>query len=138
MVQGYSIIIPVFNEEDIISDNTIKLIKFLNKLKKPYEIILANNGSTDKTLEKAKYLSNQFENVKYVTLKAKAPGLAFKKATSLSSYENIISQDKTCVYYVTSSNSLSSRKSTSGCECIRLTYCINCCVEDSSYWHCNA
>lgn len=46
-----SIIIPVYNEENNVAILHSELINVLNSLKKKYEIIFVDDGSTDKTLE---------------------------------------------------------------------------------------
>ncbi len=88
----FSIVIPVYNEEEIIESNVKKLIKFLHSYN-DYEIIIANNGSTDKTLDKAKKLSRKYKQVKFVTISIKGAGLAFKMAAKKSKHNILISQD---------------------------------------------
>jgi len=44
-----SIIIPIYNEEEVIKDVIQKVINFLNKYNYKNEIIAVNDGSTDKT-----------------------------------------------------------------------------------------
>jgi glycosyltransferase involved in cell wall biosynthesis len=46
-----SVIIPVFNEESVIRECLKRLKKELNQIEENYEIIIVNDGSTDKTLE---------------------------------------------------------------------------------------
>ena len=60
-----SIIIPAYNEEG----NIIELNKVLNNTLKnlEYELIYINDGSTDKTLEKIKTISNNISNIKYIS-----------------------------------------------------------------------
>lgn len=48
----YSVVAPVFNEEENVAKLHGELIKVMNKLKADFEIIFVNDGSTDKT-EKA-------------------------------------------------------------------------------------
>jgi glycosyltransferase involved in cell wall biosynthesis len=60
--RGLSFIIPAYNEEESIS-NTLRRIKgTLSRLTIPFEIILVNDGSTDKTRE----LAQQFEVIKVI------------------------------------------------------------------------
>ncbi len=47
----YSLIIPIYNEERIIKRTLETLREFLKKQKEEWEVILVNDGSTDKTLE---------------------------------------------------------------------------------------
>lgn len=44
-----SIVIPVHNEEEVLEELYTRLTNALDKLDKPYEIILTNDGSTDRT-----------------------------------------------------------------------------------------
>lgn len=46
----YSIIIPVYNESDRLPASIDLLAKFIQGLDKPYELIFANDGSSDSTL----------------------------------------------------------------------------------------
>lgn len=46
---AYSVIIPVFNEENNVRNLHVELVTVLNTLKKPYEIIFVDDGSTDNT-----------------------------------------------------------------------------------------
>jgi glycosyltransferase involved in cell wall biosynthesis len=47
---GLSIFVPAYNEENIIEDRIKKIYAFLNKNFKDFEIVIVNDGSTDKTL----------------------------------------------------------------------------------------
>ena len=87
----FSIIIPVLNEELILEGNVKKLSDFLGE--RPFEIIIANNGSTDKTLEIANKLAGQDVRIKVVSVDKKAPGLAFKEAAKVAQGSIIVSQD---------------------------------------------
>ncbi|MEM7827007.1 MAG: glycosyltransferase [Candidatus Aenigmatarchaeota archaeon] len=90
----FSVIIPVFNEEKIIEKNTIKLIRFLNKLKENYEIIIVSNGSTDKTVDKGKRLEKKYsKKVRFFHLDKRGVGLAFRHAITHALYNNLISMD---------------------------------------------
>ena len=63
----YSFVIPVYNEEKIIAESVDKLYDFLRKTKKAFEIIIANDGSNDKTLEIAMKKSRQYKEVKIIS-----------------------------------------------------------------------
>ncbi len=45
----YSIVVPVFNEEQVISETHKRLTATMNPLGEPYEIIYVNDGSSDNT-----------------------------------------------------------------------------------------
>jgi len=89
-----SVIIPVYNEEEIIVENTEKLMNFLSAKKIKHEIILSNNGSTDSTLEKAKALQKQFpKKIKFVSNPRRGVGIAFRNAVKKASYDKLLSVD---------------------------------------------
>ncbi|NQV77998.1 MAG: glycosyltransferase, partial [Lutibacter sp.] len=49
MGKKISVIIPGYNEEEIIRDSILRVEKELSYLNRPYEILIVNDGSTDKT-----------------------------------------------------------------------------------------
>ena len=53
-----SIIIPVYNEEKRVN-NLTRIISYLKKQKFKWEVIVVNDGSTDKTMKKLKILKNR-------------------------------------------------------------------------------
>ena len=61
MVQQYkySIVAPVCNEEEVIREFYKRLISTMDSLKENYEIILINDGSTDKSLQIMKEFHSQ-------------------------------------------------------------------------------
>jgi len=58
-----SIVIPVFNEEAILRAALVDLIDRLSAYPWTYEILIAENGSTDRTAEVAAELSKRFEQL---------------------------------------------------------------------------
>jgi len=87
----FSIVIPVYNEEKLLEANLARLSRYLQG--KDYEVIIANNGSTDRTLEIAGRLAGKDSRVKVVSVDKKAPGLAFRNAVKIAKGDTIISQD---------------------------------------------
>ena len=86
------ITIPILNEEDTLYDNIKLVIKYIkNNLSEyqPISIILADNGSTDKTQDIAIKLSNEFKNVKYIRLNQRGVGRALKKSWTQSNADII-------------------------------------------------
>lgn len=55
-----SVIIPVFNEEKRIK-NIINIIAFLKKQQYKWEVIIVNDGSSDKTIDMLKFLKNKLK-----------------------------------------------------------------------------
>ncbi len=52
----YSVVIPVFNEEKNIAKLHREIVAVMKKLKKPYEVIFVDDGSTDKSFQILKKL----------------------------------------------------------------------------------
>lgn len=80
--QTLDIIIPVYNEERDLGPSVSKLRDFL-KASCPYKwrIVVANNASTDRTLEIAKELKEKYPGeVDYIHLDQKGRGRALKRA----------------------------------------------------------
>ena len=81
-----SILIPAYNEEKYISTCLESLLKIGYK---NYEIIVCDNGSTDKTCEKIK----EYPEVVLVHEKIKGPNAARNKAFSVSKGEIVVTID---------------------------------------------
>lgn len=58
-----SIVIPIYNEEAILQAAVLDLLDRLARFDWPYELILAENGSRDGTVEVAEQLSERFPEV---------------------------------------------------------------------------
>lgn len=58
-----SIIIPVYNEEAILRAAVVDLIDRLSALPWSYELVIAENGSTDRTIEAAAELAKRFDQL---------------------------------------------------------------------------
>jgi len=81
----YSLVFPVFNEASCLEKNVKKVIDYLNNLKIDYEIIIAEDGSTDNTYEIGLKLSKKYRNVRITHNNKKlGRGLALKEAFSLT------------------------------------------------------
>ena len=63
-----SIIIPVFNSENILEQLIHRIVKSLNNLQINFEIILINDFSHDASWKKIKFLSNEYSNIKGLNL----------------------------------------------------------------------
>lgn len=64
-----SIVVPCYNEEEVLKIFYEELIKVINKLenKYEYEIVFVNDGSKDSTLEILKSLRKENENIKVIS-----------------------------------------------------------------------
>ncbi|MEA2064876.1 MAG: glycosyltransferase [Patescibacteria group bacterium] len=75
-----NITFPCYNEEKILNNNTIFLFNFLNKniTEDQWQIIIADNNSTDNTAKIAKELESRFKQIKYFFISQKGKGAAIK------------------------------------------------------------
>ncbi|PJA55854.1 glycosyltransferase, partial [Candidatus Roizmanbacteria bacterium CG_4_9_14_3_um_filter_33_18] len=62
----YSIILPVYNEQENLTSLFTRVNKVLQSLKKEYEIIFVNDGSHDKTKEILEDLHKKNNNIKVI------------------------------------------------------------------------
>jgi len=67
MVKNLSVFFPVFNEEGNIATTVNKAVVVLDKLKIDYEIIVVNDGSTDKTAQVVEKLTGQNSKIKLIS-----------------------------------------------------------------------
>src|SRR5438105_221673 len=74
-----NITIPVYNEERVLALSIGKLVNFL-EMNCPYryEVVIANNGSTDGTLESAREIEAEYEKVRVVDVQQKGRGGALR------------------------------------------------------------
>lgn len=63
-----TVILPMFNEEGSIETTVLRIVETLRPLKWDVEILIVNDGSTDKTLEIAAHLRTSNESIKIVDL----------------------------------------------------------------------
>ena len=80
-MKTFDVTIPVLNEEATLAQNVLILHDFLSKHypnKNQWKIVIADNGSTDKTLEIAQNLAQQKEEITFVKVPKRGVGLALK------------------------------------------------------------
>ncbi len=77
-----SVVIPVYNEEKQLESSVKNVLEICKKNYRNFEIIIADNASTDKTRGISKKLSDSYKEVRYIYLGQKGRGLALKKAWS--------------------------------------------------------
>ena len=63
-----SIVIPIYNEEGILHSAVVDLVSRLSELHWSYEILLAENGSSDRTVEIGEELARKFPEVQIHSL----------------------------------------------------------------------
>jgi dolichol-phosphate mannosyltransferase len=61
-----SIIVPVFNEEDSIEPLVRSLVSVLRRIGREFEIILVNDGSTDRSAEKLSSAAAEYSEIKVI------------------------------------------------------------------------
>src|SRR3972149_6096478 len=84
-----TVVVPVFNEEVDLPKNLPKLASFLARKMPGYdwEIVIADNASSDKTPEIAREIAGNNKRIKYLRLAKKGRGLALKTAWAKSTSE---------------------------------------------------
>lgn len=90
-----SVIIPVFNEENVIENTIGKLKAYLSKNYENYEIIAVNDGSSDRSGE----ILNGISGIKLITFKRNCgKGCAVKKGVEISDGDIVIFTDADLCY----------------------------------------
>jgi glycosyltransferase involved in cell wall biosynthesis len=74
-----SVVIPVYNEEGILHAAVVDLVEKLKDFPYPYEIILAENGSRDATVEIARDLSRKYPQVRLLSVDEPNYGKALRR-----------------------------------------------------------
>lgn len=73
--------VPVYNEEEVLEENIKRIISFFKKnFKYPYTIIIADNGSVDRTNKIGKKLAKRFKDLEYIFISKKGRGIALTEA----------------------------------------------------------
>lgn len=66
MIKNLSVFFPAFNEEKNIGETVEKAVKVLEDLKIPYEVLVINDGSKDKTQEVVESLEKTYPKVRLI------------------------------------------------------------------------
>lgn len=74
-----SVVIPVFNEEGILREAVTELHRALVEFDAPFEIIVAENGSTDGTAEVAGHLAGEMPEVRVLSIDEPNYGKALRE-----------------------------------------------------------
>ena len=62
----FSIVVPMYNEELVITESYQRLKKVMDSFKEPYEIVFVNDGSRDKTGSIIREICGRDPNIKLV------------------------------------------------------------------------
>ena len=93
MFNSFSIVIPIYNEEEILIESVNSIISMCERTKLTYELLLIENGSTDKTLEIAQSLSTINNSIKVHSLNQANYGNALKNGFTLAIYDLVVAFD---------------------------------------------
>ena len=89
-VPEISIVIPVYNEEGILSASLSDLIRTLGQETYAYEIIVAENGSTDRTVEIAESFAADHEQIRFFSIGEPNYGKALREGIRVARGEFVI------------------------------------------------
>jgi glycosyltransferase involved in cell wall biosynthesis len=89
----FTVGIPVYNEEAILVPNTERLLAFLNRLGREYEVVIGSNGSIDSTTALGMDLSRRFPQVSFFHIPQRGVGLAFREFLCRAHHPFLISLD---------------------------------------------
>ena len=86
MIKTYEITLPVLNEEACLAASVHQILVFFNENNlSNWSLAIADNGSTDKTLEISKSLQTQFsDRIRVVSLDTKGVGIAVRESWTSS------------------------------------------------------
>ncbi len=85
--------IPVYNEEELLRANTLRLLDYLRARYDDVEIIIGSNGSTDDTVRIGEALAGEVPEVRFFHLPEPGVGRAFRRFTELARSERLVSMD---------------------------------------------
>lgn len=97
-MMSFSIIIPVYNEVKAIEETLTKIHKTLQGFNFKYEIIVVNDGSTDRTTEKLEELKKKINFINISRWPNKGYGSAIKLGIINAVSENILITDADGTY----------------------------------------
>lgn len=93
-LSSLSIFFPVWNEDKNIENVVLAAIPVAQRHAKKWEIIIVDDGSSDKTLEIAKKLSRENKNVRYITHSPnRGYGAALKEGLNNCLYDYVVFTD---------------------------------------------
>lgn len=92
-LEPFTVGIPVYNEEELIEPNTLRLRDFLRGLQAPFEILIGSNGSTDRTVELGTRLAERYPEVRFFHLPERGVGRVFRRFVHDARHEFLISLD---------------------------------------------
>ncbi|MBD3261390.1 MAG: glycosyltransferase [Candidatus Altiarchaeales archaeon] len=88
-----SILIPVYNEQEILSESLNRLNKYLDLYGLDCEIIVCSNGSTDGTEDIGKVLEEKYPKLTFIKTDERGVGWAFRKMVETAKTNKLVSVD---------------------------------------------
>ncbi|GAI14794.1 unnamed protein product, partial [marine sediment metagenome] len=94
-MRNISVVIPAYNEEKNIGRTLVKIVDYFNKKRaRPYEIIVVDDGGSDKTVEKVNYLIRNNKRIKLLKNgKNRGKGYSVKRGVLCAKYPLILFLD---------------------------------------------
>ena len=93
MINNFSVVIPVFNEEEIFLESADKIFNICQEMNMPFEIIFSENGSTDNTVKLIETFIGDKDNCFMINNNYANYGLALKNGFENAKNEIVISFD---------------------------------------------
>ena len=93
MINNFSVVIPVFNEEEIFLNSAKKIYSICNEVDKPFEIIFSENGSSDNTVNLIQNFIDDKDSCFMIRNEIANYGLALKNGFKNAKNDIIISFD---------------------------------------------
>ena len=91
--KNFSIVIPIYNEEEILEESTNAIFSLCKRMEIDFEIIFSENGSTDKTKAIAEELTNKHPEIKIISNPEPNYGNALKTGFEIAKNDLVISFD---------------------------------------------
>ena len=91
--KNFSIVIPIYNEEEIIEESTNAIFAICKRTGIDFEIIFSENGSTDRTKKIAEKLIKKYTEIKIISNPKPNYGNALKAGFELAKNDLVISFD---------------------------------------------
>jgi glycosyltransferase involved in cell wall biosynthesis len=88
---AYSVLIPVYNEADILESKIGELAAYLDRAAPDYEILVCSNGSTDGTEEVGRRIAGG--KVRFISIPERGVGGAFRRMVLEAGTQKLVSMD---------------------------------------------
>ena len=87
---SYSIVVPICNEAMILRDAVTRMVEAFRQPGAAFEVVLCENGSTDRTRAIARELASSHPQVRLECLPAQNYGLALKHAIGVCAHDVVL------------------------------------------------